>query len=101
MTREEIREDTARTFYEESDVSKTIVWLDLPEETRDSFFRKADSLLYRLQTKHNVVIKVDRELPGFIDMIMGNQESTDYIAGIKDAIERLQQAGYVAIEPLV
>lgn len=55
---EEIREDVARTFYEASDVSKTIAWLDLPKETKDSFFYKGDNLLYRLQDLYGVVIKV-------------------------------------------
>ena len=61
---EEIREDIARTFYEESDVSKTISWLELPQETRDSFFFKAESLLYRLKSQ-GVVIKTVEMDEGF------------------------------------
>ena len=75
---EVIREDVARTFYEESDVRKTIYWLDLTQETRDSFFYKADNLLGRLSREHNLVIKV---------------EPTE--------MEKVIYAGYVAVEELI
>lgn len=57
---EEIREDTARTFYEQSDIATMIGWLDLPQGVKDSFFQRADNYLYRLDSQHRVVIKVER-----------------------------------------
>ena len=71
--REEIWEDVARTFYEDSDVSKTITWRDLPVETRDSFFYKADNLLYRLSTIHGVVIKRDYKISLSTPMPAGSE----------------------------
>ena len=61
MTLQEIiREEVARTFYENSDISKTISWVDLPKDTKDSFFYKADSLLYRLHSQ-GVVIRTENK----------------------------------------
>lgn len=98
---EEIREDVTRTFYEESDVSKTIAWLDLPQETKDSFFYKADNLLGRLQSQHGVVIKVDKELPEN----PYKSEKSDGFANMPHqiynrGIHHLLGAGYVATIPI-
>ncbi|KKN60876.1 hypothetical protein LCGC14_0527470 [marine sediment metagenome] len=58
MTKQqEVREDTARTFYEGSEISRMISWVDLPQEVRDIFFIRADSYLFRIHSK-GVVIKV-------------------------------------------
>ena len=53
---DEILEDTARTFYGNSDVSKTIAWLDLLGNTRSLFFYQEGSLLYRLHSKGVVLL---------------------------------------------
>ncbi|KKN76888.1 hypothetical protein LCGC14_0365390 [marine sediment metagenome] len=53
---EEIREDTARTFYEGSEISRMLSWVDLPQEVRDIFFDRADSYLFRIHSQ-GVVIK--------------------------------------------
>ena len=107
---EEIREEVARTFYEESDIRKTIGWLDLPEETRGSFFYKADNLLFRLHSQHGVVLKVDRELPknpikvtnafGMSDKEVRERNlENDLLFNITQA--NMLDAGYVVVEPLV
>ncbi len=56
ITRYKIRGEAARSFYEASEVSKTIPWFDLPEATRDSFYFKGDNLISRLKAL-GVVIK--------------------------------------------
>lgn len=105
---EEIREDEARTFYENSDICKTIAWLDLPAETKDSFFHKADNLLYRLHSQ-GCVLKVDEIKEILPDSAAENVRyqatgngifllSSDRTSSVYKAFK---DAGYVAVEPLI
>ena len=92
---EEIREDTARTFYEGSEISRMISWVDLPKEVRDIFFDRADSYLFRIHSQ-GVVIKVIKTPP----MINCGRNKVANEAQL-DMRNRMSGAGYEAVEPLI
>ena len=99
---EEIREDVARTFYENSDVSKTIAWRDLPEGTRNYFFYKADSLIYRL-SEAGCVLKVEGKVPEWLKFKWARNPACTSQEAVDEqfAFDLIEEAKYTLTESLV